>query len=249
MDANSLLALLNSVADAVRSTIDTIEDWGPSGLRHDQYAADVVIDEVVLGMLRQAGVGILSEESGSERLDAEYVVVVDPLDGSTNASRGIPWYASSLCAFDAEGPIASVVLNLASGDRYEAKRGQGAWRNGVPMQPGGSGCASLSSAFLGLSGLPPKHLGWAQFRALGASALDLCAVAAGVTDGFVDCIAGSHGVWDFSGAWLVCKELGIEVVDAFGRDLLVLDHTERRTPVAAATPELLATLVELRRAW
>ena len=72
----------------------TVDDWGPSGLRVGQYAADLVADDVALRLLREAGVGILSEESGAERADAEVLVVVDPLDGSTNASRGVPWFAT-----------------------------------------------------------------------------------------------------------------------------------------------------------
>jgi len=110
VDTNSTLALLNSVADAVAAAIGTVDDWGPSGLRVGQYAADLVADDVALRLLREAGVGILSEESGAERADAEVLVVVDPLDGSTNASRGVPWFATSLCAVDAGGPLAAVVL-------------------------------------------------------------------------------------------------------------------------------------------
>jgi fructose-1,6-bisphosphatase/inositol monophosphatase family enzyme len=248
VDANSLLVLLNSVADAVRVAIADVDDWGPTGRREGQYSADLVADGVALTMLRDAGVGILSEESGTERLDADVVVVIDPLDGSTNASRGVPWFAASLCAVDAEGPLVSVVLNLASGDRFEAVRGGGARRNGVPLPRGGSGCRDLGAAFVGCSGLVPFHPGWAQFRSLGASALDLCAVAAGVLDGFLDC-DDAHGVWDFAGAWLVCREVGIDVVDGLGRELLVWEHSVRRSPVAAATPELLGALVAARRIW
>ncbi len=52
------------------------------------------------------------------------MAVVDPVDGSTNASRGIPWYASSICMLDADGPRVSVVANLANGVRYHAVRGR-----------------------------------------------------------------------------------------------------------------------------
>ena len=53
----------------------------------------------------------------------------------------------------------------------------------------------------------------------------------------------AHGVWDYLGGVLLCTEAGASVVDAFGRDLVVLDHDDRRTPVAAATPELLDVLL------
>ena len=52
---------------------------------------------------------------------------------------------------------------------------------------------------IGLSGYPPRSLGWGQYRALGAAALDLCAVADGVLDGYVDCSRDAHGSWDYLG--------------------------------------------------
>ena len=57
----------------------------------------------------------------------------------------------------------------------------------------------------------------------------------------------AHGVWDYLAASLICAEAGVRVVDAAGRDLVVLDHAARRTPVAAATPELLDALLAIRR--
>ena len=249
MDDDRLLRVLHSVADAVAEALASVADWGPSGRREGQYAADLIADAAALDQLRAAGLGVLSEESGVERGDAEIMVVVDPLDGSTNASRGVPWYATSLCALDRDGPLAAVVANQASGVRYEAVRGGGARRDGVLLQPGGSGCRVLPEAIIGCSGLPPRHLGWAQYRAFHAAALDLCAVADGTLDGFVDCSHDAHGPWDYLGGLLVCREAGVEVVDALGRELVVREHEARRTPVAAATPELLSTLVTARRSW
>ena len=107
----------------------------------------------------------------------------------------------------------------------------------------------MDLAVIGLSGLPPRHLGWGQFRALGAAALDLCAVADGRLDGYLDCSEDAHGVWDYLGATLVCAEAGVEVVDAGGRELCVLDPEARRTPVAGAGPTLTDALVEARRSF
>ncbi len=103
------------------------------GDRPGQYRLDLAVDAAVLEVLRAAGVGVLSEESGITVGDSPIVVVVDPVDGSTNASRGIPWYACSLCAVDDEGPIAALVVNLATGTRYSAERGRGALRDGEPI--------------------------------------------------------------------------------------------------------------------
>jgi fructose-1,6-bisphosphatase/inositol monophosphatase family enzyme len=70
-------------------------------------------------------------------------------------------------------------------------------------------------------------------------------VAAGRVDGYVD-LAGAHGPWDYMAALLVCREVGIEVVDAEGREMVVLEHGVRRSPLAASTPELLAAMLEQR---
>ena len=162
------------------------------------------------------------------------VVVIDPVDGSTNAARGIPWYATSLCAVDAEGPRVAVVVNQASGVRFEAVRGGGARKDGEPIRP--SGCEALGQAIVGFSGYPPRYFGWSQYRSLGAAALDLCAVAEGVLDGYA-AVGGSRlGSWDYLGGMLVCTEAGAVVAETAGRDLVTLDHAARRTPVAASTP-------------
>jgi fructose-1,6-bisphosphatase/inositol monophosphatase family enzyme len=255
MDTDGL-TLLHEVADEVADAFAVVSDFGPSGVRDGQYALDLVADEAALGVLRRAGVGILSEESGftpgtaGRGADAGtgvggVWVVVDPIDGSTNASRGVPWFATSLCLVDADGPAVALVANQASGVRYWATRGGGAWCDGRPLHA--SGCADMAQAIVGVNGLPDGWPGWAQYRALGAAALDLCLVAAGTLDGYVD-LAGALGPWDYLGGMLICQEAGAVVVDGDGRELLTAEHTARRRPVAAATPELLARLLQVRQA-
>jgi fructose-1,6-bisphosphatase/inositol monophosphatase family enzyme len=239
------LGLLHEVADAVATAMRTVTDWGPSGGREGQYALDVIADGAALSVLRRVGVGVLSEESGFESGSTDEVVVIDPIDGSTNASRGIPWFATSLCLVDAEGPAVALVVNQAGGAQYSAVRGEGAWCGERQLLP--SGCIDLSEAIVAVSAVPPPDVGWAQFRALGACALDLCAVADGVVDAYVDFGTEQHGVWDYLAGWLICREAGVEVVDAFDRPLAHMDHGARRTPVAAATPQLAAALLTARR--
>jgi fructose-1,6-bisphosphatase/inositol monophosphatase family enzyme len=178
-------------------------------------------------------------------MDRSLVVVVDPLDGSTNASQGIPWFATALCALDADGPRAALVAHQAGGPRFTAVRGSGARCDGRPIAP--SNCTDLGAAIVGLNGLPGRHYGWSQYRALGAASLDLCAVASGVLDGYVDCVEEAHGVWDYAAAALVCHEAGARCEDALGRELFARDHAARRTPVAAATPALQQALLAARR--
>lgn len=248
MRADDLLAVLRDAAAAVRRALDDLDDWGLAGTRSGQYRSDLAADDACLAVLDDAGLGWLSEESGVEHADREITVVVDPVDGSTNASRGIPWYATSLCAVDADGPLAALVVNQASGRRYEATRGGGATVDGRAVEP--SGATELGRSVIGMSGYPNQYLGWKQYRALGAAALDLCAVADGTFDGYLDCSPSAHGSWDYAGGLLVCREAGIEVVDAFDRPLLDpagLHHADRRTPIAGATPALTAELVDARR--
>ena len=247
VDGEDVLHVLDEVAAGIRGVLDGLDDWGLAGTaKASQYFSDLAADEVALTILDRAGFGVLSEESGLTDADREVLVVLDPVDGSTNASRGIPWYATSLCAVDAEGPLAALVVNQATGMGFSAVRGGGAFCDGRAIAP--SGATELRRSVVGLSGYPPVHLGWRQYRALGASALDLCCVAAGLLDAFVDCTwrTSAHGPWDYLGGSLVCHEAGAVCVDALGRDLLTRQHETRRTPVAAATPALLEQLLQAR---
>ncbi len=245
MDPADLLAVLDEAVAAVGAALSGLEDWGPAGTRPGQYRSDLVADSAALAVLEGAGLGVLSEESGLHHADRALLAVLDPVDGSTNAARGIPWFATSCCVLDAEGPLAAVVVNHATGHRYDAVRGGGARRDGRPVRP--SPEQELRRAVIGLSGYPRRYFGWRQFRALGAVALDLCAVADGTLDGYVDCAEGAHGPWDYLGGLLVLREAGGVVVDAHGRDLVVRRHGERRTPVAAGTPELARRLLQARQ--
>jgi fructose-1,6-bisphosphatase/inositol monophosphatase family enzyme len=236
-----LLAVLRAATSAVHDALAGLEDWGLAGTRPGQYRSDLVADRAGLQVLEPAGLGVLSEESGLHHPERDVVVAFDPVDGSTNASRQIPWWATSLCAVDAAGPRVAVVANQVTGTRFEAVRGKGAWREDEPIRP--SDATRLADAIVGVSGLPTRHLGWKQFRALGAAALDLCAVAAGSLDAFVDCSRDAHAPWDYLAALLICREAGAIIVDAEGRDLVTIGHLDRRSPVAASTPELYAELV------
>ena len=237
-------------ADEVAAVLGANTNWGASGIRDGQYAVDLDADAACLDELYRAGYRVLSEESGvtgPPGSDSAPIVVVDPLDGSTNASRRIPWYASALCLVDDDGPAAALVANHASGERFSAVRGGGgAERDGVPITP--SGQTELAASILGVSGLPTHHYGWAQFRALGASAPDICAVACGVTDAWCDMHDDGHGVWDYLASVLIVQEAGGAAAEVNGLDLCVLDHQARRSPIVAATPELLEAVLEQRRA-
>ena len=241
---DALMGVLQDAATAVRSALDGLRDWGLAGESHHQYRHDLVADAAAVEVLTRAGLGVLSEESGVHDGDASIVVVLDPVDGSTNASRGLPWWNTSLCALDRDGPRAALVVDQSRGARFEAVRGGGARLDGRTIAP--SGCTVLADAVIGLNGYPRAYLGWKQYRALGATALDLCAVAAGMLDGYVDCTRRGSAPWDYLGGLLVCREAGAAVADAEGDDLVTRGAGDRRTPVAAATRELLDALLAKR---
>ena len=242
---SGLVKVLHEVVDAVGDRLGGVDDWGLAGTREGQYHTDLAADAAALEVLGRAGYSVLSEESGFHRA-GEVVVVMDPVDGSTNASRGLPWWATSLCAVDESGPLAAVVANQATGMRFEAVRGGGAFSDGRRVKP--SGCDALGEAIVAFSGYPDRYLGWSQYRSLGAAALDICAVACGQLDAFIDCAPRSLAPWDYLGGILVCSEAGAHVGEAFGRDLVVLEPDARRTVVAAATADLLGQAITGRMA-
>lgn len=245
MTDDDLLDVLAEAAGAVEAALGATTDWGVTGDSPGQHHSDLAADAAALAVLRDAGIDVYSEESGWTGRERDLWAVIDPLDGSTNAARGISWWATSLCLVDADGPRVALVDDLVHRTRAVAVRGRGARVDGGPVEP--SGCRDLHRAIIGLNGLPARHLGWAQCRALGAAALDIVAVARGRLDGFVDCSREGLAPWDYLGAALICREAGATLVALDDdRPLHDLDHPVRRPVVAAATPELAE---ELRRRY
>jgi fructose-1,6-bisphosphatase/inositol monophosphatase family enzyme len=239
---DTLLDLLREAAAAVEVAVRSVTG-GDRRARTDragQYAIDLVADAAALDVLARMPVAVLSEESGwGGRSDAALTVVLDPVDGSTNASRHIPYWATSLCVLDGDGPLAALVVNQATGVTTTAVRGAGARRDGEPIAP--RKIERVEDSVIALSGRPGVWLAWKQFRALGSAALSLCDVAAGALDGLVDGGAW-HAPWDYLGGLLICREAGAEVVDVTGRELVVADSDVRRQLLAAGTPALLEEL-------
>jgi myo-inositol-1(or 4)-monophosphatase len=238
----ALLALFEKTAVAVRDAVAPIA--GPDRRartdRPGQYAIDLVADRAALEILGPSGVTIVSEESGiTGPHDGPITVVLDPVDGSSNAARHIPYWATSLCAMDREGMLVGLVVNHATGTTFRAVRGGGATRDGLPLEP--SPATRVEDAVVAISNLPGRMLSWKQFRALGSCALALCDVAAGSLDGYVDA-SSVHAPWDYLGGALVCLEAGAVVIDAEDRPLAIADPSARRRLVAAGTPQLLRSL-------
>jgi fructose-1,6-bisphosphatase/inositol monophosphatase family enzyme len=242
MTPDEILELFDDTAAAVRTAVGAIAAAALRDRtdRKGQYALDLVADEAACRVLEKAPVRIISEESGVHARSGDITVVIDPVDGSTNCARGIAYWATSLCAIDADGPLASLVVNQATGQHNRAVRGGGATRDGVPLRA--SSVKRVEDAVVYLTGAPSNPLPWKQWRSLGSAALGLCEIAAGSIDGFVDA-RSFHAPWDYLGALLACSEAGATVYDARGRSLVTTDPEARRQVMAGGTAELAAVLV------
>jgi fructose-1,6-bisphosphatase/inositol monophosphatase family enzyme len=178
---------------------------------------------------------VVSEESGVSGSGA-LTVVVDPIDGSTNCDHGVPFFATSLAVLRGNELVAALVMNQATGTIYEAERGGGAFRDGTAILP--SGQTDIAHAVVSFSGLPSRHLGWAQYRSLGAASLEICLVADGSLDVFSVAQQSTLNPWDYLGGLLVVQEAGA-VAGEYDGESLVTSESVRRRPVFASTKELL----------
>ena len=242
MEPGPLLELFGDVCEAITRALGPVKgaERRARTAKPGQYAIDVIADEAALSVMLGHDLLIVSEESGvTGPPKAPVTVVIDPVDGSSNASRNLPYWATSLCALDAQGPLVAMVVNHATSEVTTAVRGGGAYRDDVELHA--SDVTRVEDAFVALSTFPNRMLHWKQFRAMGSCALALCDVAAGSFDGYFD--GGSvHAPWDYLGGYLVCLEAGALVVDRDERPLGLGDPNVRRHLVAAGTPELLGAL-------
>jgi fructose-1,6-bisphosphatase/inositol monophosphatase family enzyme len=232
---------LRDCAFEIGEAVQAHRGRGLSGLRKSQYHLDVVADEVALRVLGGAGFRVVSEESGVTG-SGEYTVVVDPIDGSTNCDRGIPFYATSLAVMRGDELVAGLVVNLATGTVFESQKGAGAFRDGVAIRA--SSQRDFSQAIVAFSGLPPRHLGWSQYRALGAASLEICLVADGSLDVYGVAQHSTLNPWDYLAGLLIAREAGALAEDYLGEDLETAAPVVRR-PVFASTKELLSAMLKV----
>lgn len=178
--------------------------------------------------------------------------IVDPLDGTTNWLHGYPEYAVSIAAEDERGLRAAVVLNSATGELFEAARGEGATRDGRPIRV--SALDDLDLALVG-TGFPFKKLNvlpayletmsrvlraTAGIRRAGAAALDLCDLACGRLDVFWEYWLMP---WDVAAGALIVREAGgaFETLEVPGLDREPGRFPEDRMPVGLAPGAFLGS--------
>jgi myo-inositol-1(or 4)-monophosphatase len=257
--------LLLDATDRVRKRISGIErrrDRGRAlgiGASGDKtiYADKQAEDELLKILKKVEGVRVLSEEIGfAGDARARTLTVVDPLDGSSNFERGIPYYCTSVAVVEGdsiEDITVGVVRDLRSGDVYAATRGGGARKNGKPIRT--SRTSDLSAAVVGVDlsrstasqvlRLAPLIGGAMRQVHLGANALELCHVAEGRIDAFVD-IRGKIRVTDFAAAYLVACEAGAKITGDDGRKLETrFDLVHRLSFVASANSHLHKEILRL----
>ena len=155
------------------------------------------------------GEGVLSEEGQQRVPESTAYWVVDPLDGTTNFAAGIPYWAISIARFEEGLPVLAILEVPPLRQRIVAIRGQGAWRNGKPLQPPSvhahpAGCASLCSRSIGVLQKLPDRRFPGKIRLLGVASLNLVSVAMGQT---VAALEATPKIWDLAASWLMLSEL------------------------------------------
>ena len=223
------------------------------GLGGDETTAiDRAAEDAILARVRGAAGAVVSEEVGRLGGSATPLVVVDPIDGSLNAKRGIPFFSISIAVAEGEtmdDVVFGFVYDFGSREEWTAGRGEGAWLNGEPL--GGvrpkdeveilSFEATLTSL---VAQEAPKVADLAyRLRIMGSLALSLCHLAAGRVDA-VCSLKPARSV-DIAASQLLCTELGLaialfDVEEPFGA--APLDLEQRSRVVAAGSDDVCRRL-------
>ena len=208
----------------------------------DKASEQVIINNINRTYPQHA---ILSEEMGGNAIESDYRWIIDPLDGTTNFSNGLPLFSVSIAVEYRGEVIVGVVYAPYLDEMFHAVKGGGAWLNGKPIAPSGKESLSHSVVTTGfpvdkdittdnnldnVSRVLPRVRG---MRRLGSAAIDLCYVAAGFLDGYWE--MNLH-TWDVAAGQLVVQEAGA-----------CYSHfrTDRNISVVAATPLIFETLYSL----
>jgi myo-inositol-1(or 4)-monophosphatase len=263
-----LIECKNSIQKRITPLLKTAQKKQPSlgiGAGGDPIKRiDLVAEKAIVETLVRRGISftLISEESGvvkyGENPEENYVTV-DPIDGTTNLTRGIPFYATSI-AVSTKPELSTVhsalVADLFHGITYTAKKGNGAKRNGQKITP--SKQTSLEEAVIGIDlntykarEVAPSLISLIErtkhIRHLGANALELCYVADGTTEAFID-IRGKLRATDTAAAWLIIKEAGALITTLDGKPLKAkLDPKEKLTFVASANRQIHRKILSLMK--
>jgi myo-inositol-1(or 4)-monophosphatase len=206
--------------------------------------ADLAVDALVKDRLHAArpDYGWLSEETtdNADRLGAERLFMVDPIDGTVAFMKGRPWWSVSVAVVEAGRALAGVIYAAGLEETYEAERGGGARLNGAAIQV--SGCTDLeacsmlspSRAFTDWEWAEP----WPEMRVENRNsiALRMGLVAAGAFDAAV--ALSPKMDWDVAAGLIICEEAGAVVTDHKGRALMLNSPNAWHPSLVCAGPAL-----------
>ena len=214
---------------------------------------DMVAEEAAISFLKSSDFQgrLLSEEVGELQFGSEEypLIVLDPVDGTTNATRGISFYAIS--AAIAGGPnisdiYAGAVMELPSGRLFTAERGRGASLEGEKIHVG---CGEeLSQCLIGvdinvhgdkrkMDAIVPLCLHVKHVRNMGSAALELCYVASGALDLYAD-NRGLLRTTDLAAAYIILLEAGGTFFDLEGNALECRLNLKERISLVAGSARL-----------
>jgi len=196
---------------------------------------------------------LISEETGIKKIGSKpdsFYLTTDPLDGTTNAIRGLPFIATSMAVSktpNLKDVETALVFDILYNVTYTAERRKGAIRNEEKIEP--SQTTSLEDAVIGIdfntlkigeliTQLTPLLQETKHLRHLGANALELCYVADGTTDAFID-LRGKLRVTDIAAAYLILQEAGGMMATPEETEINVpLDPSQRVSFIATANKPL-----------
>jgi myo-inositol-1(or 4)-monophosphatase len=231
---------------------------GGDPIRH----IDLIAENTITSTLENHNVSftLISEESGIKKYGKnpqEHFVTADPIDGTTNLTRGIPFYATSI-AVSTKPTLNTIhtalVADLYHSITYTAQKGEGAYRENKKITP--SKETLLEEAVIGvdlntykIQEIIPKLTSLIQktkhIRHLGANALELCYVADGTTDAFID-IRGKLRATDMAAAWLILEEAGAKITTPEEKPLNIkLNPKQKVAFVASANQRIHKTILNL----
>ena len=223
-------------------------------------AIDRAVEDAVFAELESLGVGLcaLSEERGLVAIagGGPVCVVIDPIDGSLNAKRGLPLYSLSIAVAGGDDMAAvefAYVADLSSGEEWWAHRGEGAWFDGERLEPGE---ADAQLEILGVESADPRRVAAAggalaeteahRLRMIGSIALSLCYVASARFDGMLS-LRVARSVDAAAGQLIVVEAGGSVAFPDVAGEAVPLDLGMRSRVVAGATPRILDGLLAATR--
>ncbi len=227
-----------------------------------QLAMDRRADEIAVEALRQlfGSFQLYSEEQGVVQVGEhpDQAIVIDPVDGSTNFARGVRATGFAFAVMDGTALDLSrlrfaVFGDVFHGDVYTAIRGEGAERNGEPIQ--GSQRRTLRGGILCLNASLLQHYdihrngvlrGVSGLRWTGAAVLDTGYVADGGYDAFLE-LRGGLTPENFAATALVIQEAGGVITNREGEPFGEMTMTRGSTVVAAGNPTLHASIIHRLR--